>query len=125
MNNVANSPSEPVKLLIGDEIVPMRAAIPPSNPVSSVNTSTSSQNSASYSAEPRKLFLFLLVLKPNKTPIYCVLSFSQPPSLQVAMASHLRKSRVTIPADPLSVPNIAQVGSEKSSPALRESIEVR
>ena len=60
MNNVANSPSEPVKLLIGDEIVPMRAAIPPSNSVSSVNTSTSSQNSASYSAEPRKI-LFILV----------------------------------------------------------------
>jgi len=68
-----------------------------------------------------KYCLFLLVLKPNKTPIYCVLSFSQPASPQVALASHLRKSRVTIPADPLSVPNIAQVGSEKSSPALRES----
>ena len=41
-----------------------------------------------------KYFLFLLVLKPNKTPIYCVLSFSQPASPQVALASHLRKSRV-------------------------------
>lgn len=38
-------------------------------------------------------FLLLLVLKPNKTPIYCVLSFSQPASPQVALASHLRKSR--------------------------------
>ena len=41
-----------------------------------------------------KYFLFLLVLKPNKTPIYCVPSFSQPASPQVALASHLRKSRV-------------------------------
>ena len=38
-------------------------------------------------------FLLLLVLKPNKTPIYCVLSFSQPASPQVALASPLRKSR--------------------------------